>query len=102
MRVPLSGIVTGFRVRQSGTTKDKSYYGFLDVLQPGDKDYDSSLIHVLVDNEELITYFLTHYSSGNLRYIDVLVHQVENGREKVWMLISVFNMKKETEEVLND
>lgn len=102
MRVPLSGIVTGFRIRQSGTTKDKSYYGFLDIVQCGDKDYDSTLTHVLVDQEELITYFLTYYSTGDLRYIDVLVHQVENGREKIWTLISVFNMKEDTEEVFHD
>lgn len=95
MRVPLSGILTGFRIRQSGSSKDTSEYGYLDILQQGDKNYDSSLTHVVVQDTDQITYFLQHYSTGSLRWVDLLCHQVQNGREMVWLLIKIYNMQED-------
>lgn len=77
--------------------KDKSEYGYLDVLQLGDKNYDSTLTHVVIDNLDLIKYFLTHYSDGQLRRVDLLVHQIVDGREKVWLLIKVFDLGEKVE-----
>jgi len=99
MRVPLSGILTGFRIRESGTTKDRSEYGYLDILQTGNKDFDSSLTHVVVQDADLISYFLTHYSSGQLHWIDLLCHQVRSGKDDVWLLIKVFKMMDDPIEV---
>lgn len=99
MRVPLSGILTGFRIRESGTTKDRSEYGYLDILQTGNKDFDSSLTHVVVQDTDLISYFLTHYHSGQLHWIDLLCHQVRSGKEDVWLLIKVYKMFDEAIEV---
>lgn len=97
MRVPLSGICTGFRIRQSGSVKDKSEYGYLDVLQLGDKKFDSTLTHVVIDDAELIQYFLTYYADGQLRKINLLVHQIPDGREKIWYLIKVFDLNDKLE-----
>lgn len=90
MRAPLSGIVSGFRIRQSGTAKDMSEYGYIDLLQPGDKNYDSSLTHIVVQDTDLITFMLQHYSSGQLRWINMLCHQIPNGRELIWLLKKIY------------
>lgn len=100
MRAPLSGIVTGFRIRETGTLKDRSEYGFLDLLQPGDKTYDSSLTHIVVQDVDLITYMLEHYSNGQLRWIDTLCQQIPNGREQAWLMIKVLEFNEEIIEVL--
>lgn len=95
MRVPLSGICTGFRIRTSGSVKDKSEYGFLDIIQPGTKDFDTTLTQVIVSDVEHINYFLTHYSSGKLKRISVLIHKVENSKELLWQLIDIYNLDRE-------
>lgn len=94
MRVPISGIVTGFRLRK-GTTKDAGDFGILDILQAGDKDFDSSLIFVYVQDVEMIDYLLTNYASGTLRWIDAYCQQVQSGRELVWILKKIFSLRKE-------
>lgn len=99
MRVPISGILSGFRIRQSGTAKDLSEYGYLDILQPGNKDFDSSLTFVVAQDRKVIEYFLQNYKSGQLHWIDLLCHQVRSGREDIWLLIKVFGMQEEEEPI---
>lgn len=99
LKVPISGIVTGFRIRKSTSAKDGSDYGLLDILQPGDKDYDSSLTFLYVQDIEIIDFLLRHYSNGQMRWIDTYCIQVPNGREMVWMLKRIFNLNKELIEI---
>lgn len=94
MRVPISGICTGFRIIK-GHGKDASDYAKLDILQVGDKNYDSALIFVFVQDIEQIEYLLTHYSSGTLKWIDIFCIQIQDGREKVWLLKEIFHISKE-------
>jgi hypothetical protein len=91
VRAPINGIVTGFRIRK-GTTKDSSDYGLLDILQPGDKDYDSSLTFIYVQETDFIAHLLTNYSSGQLRFIKTFCIQVPNGREHIWILKKILSL----------
>lgn len=93
MRAPISGIVTGFRMHKGGNKE--ADYGELDILQVGDSRLASSLTFVFVDDFELITYLLAEYASGTLRLIDVYCYEVQQGREKVWMLDRIFNIDRE-------
>jgi hypothetical protein len=97
MRIPLSGIVTGFRI---GKTKD-SDFAQLDILQVGTKEYMSNLTFVYVEQTEHIDYLLTNYISGQLRWINVYVVQIQQGRETIWLLKDIFDLSKETLEVIN-
>jgi hypothetical protein len=97
MRVPISGIVTGFRIH-SGNNK-QSDIGQLDILQVGTKDFPSSLIHVYVQDVRLLEYLLTHYSNGDLRWIDTYCVQTVDGRDKIWLLLKILSFSEEMIEV---
>jgi len=91
MRAPISGIVTGYRVKKGGAKE--SDYGELDVLQVGDSRLASSLTFVYVEDFELMTYLLAEYSSGTLRWIDLYCYQIQQGRELVWILDKIFGFE---------
>lgn len=91
MRTPISGIVTGFRIKK-GTGKDASDYGLLDIVQCGDKTHDTSLIFVYVQEIEHIQYLLENYSNGSLKWIDIYAVQILNGRELIWMLEDIYEI----------
>lgn len=93
MRAPISGIVTGFRMKK-GSAKETDY-GELDILQVGDSKHSSSLIYVFVEDFELIRFLLANYSSGSLRWIDLYCYQLPQGREMVWVLEKIFGFEPE-------
>lgn len=94
MKAPIIGICCGFRVRTADTKKD-SDFAVIDVLQPGDVNYDSTLVQVFCDQPDQIEYFLSHYSSGQLRWIELYCVQIQQGREKVWYLQDVLMFSDE-------
>lgn len=97
MRVPLTGICTGFRVRSGGKTS--SDYGELDIIQVGTKDHQTALTIVYVKENELLEYLLKHYSSGQLKWISVLIYSETSGRETLWMLQKVFDLDESEIEI---
>lgn len=97
MRAPISGIVTGFRMKK-GVSKEPDY-GELDIIQPGDSKLASSLTFVYVEDFELVRYLLEEYSSGSLRWIDLYCYQIPQGRELVWVLEKIYGFEKETIQV---
>lgn len=92
MRFPLSGIVTGFRVRKDSKGSD---FAQLDIVQPGTKDFESSLTFVYVDQVDFIQFLLEHYSNGHLRMIHVYVAQVQQGRETLLVLQEIYELSNE-------
>lgn len=98
MRVPISGICTGFRViKASG--KETSDFGKIFIIQPADKDHDAVLITVFVQDIQLLEYILMNYSSGDFRWIDVYASQIPNGKDQVWILEKIFNLDNRSIEV---
>lgn len=98
MRVPISGICTGFRmIEGNGKTSD---YGQLDILQVGTKDFPSDLTLVYVQKIEHLEFLLSNYKNGELKWINVFCNHEIDGREKVWVLLNIFSLSEEIIEVI--
>lgn len=92
MRCPISGILLGFRIIKG--SKLESDFGKLFIAQACDKDHDAVLVTVFIQDTELLTELLTNYTNGQLRWIDTFCNQVQDGREKVWLLERIFEINK--------
>lgn len=93
MRVPFVGIVTGLRFIEGD--KKTSDFGELDVIQVGTKDTRTTLVHLHVQDLELLEYLLANYSNGNLKWICCLIRKVTFAREEIWMLEKVLDLENE-------
>lgn len=100
LRVPFVGIVTGLRFIEGD--KKTSDFGELDVIQVGTKDHRTSLIHLHVQDMELLEYLLSNYSSGKLKWISCIIRKMSFGREEVWTLEKVLNLEDEELNVDNE
>lgn len=92
MRFPLSGIVTGFRVRKDSKGSD---FAQLDIVQAGTKNFESSLTFVYVDRVDFMEFLLENYSNGHLKMINVYVAQVQQGRETLLVLQEIYELSQD-------
>jgi hypothetical protein len=99
MRVPISGIVTGFRIKRAAG-KNETDVGVIDVLQPGDKTFESALIFIYVHDVEYIQFMLENYADGSLRWINTYCAEMSMGREKAFFLIKILDMSARPLKVL--
>lgn len=92
MNVAISGILCGFRV---SSTKDGDV-AEIDVLQPGSKDFKSSLTHIFVDDLESIEQFLNYSKNGIMRWCDLVIVQVPQGKtSEIWVLRKIIGIYDE-------
>lgn len=97
MKVPICGICCGFRIKEGGKNSD---YAVMDILQAGDKNYDSSLISVYIDQIDIIEKLLQTYSDGQLRWFEGYCIQIPQGRDLIWLLQDLFTFSSSELEVI--
>lgn len=91
MRFLINGLLVGFRVRQGG--KQSSDYGVLDLLQVGDKDRDSVLKQIIIQDLEVLQFFLESFSDGQFRWLDLLVVEQLAGKEYVLFVEKIVDFR---------
>lgn len=91
-RVAVSGYITGVRQKEN---KEGKPYGIVDLLQFGDSQSDSELIHLIVYEPALIREVTSAYSFGQARpssFIANIISREKSGT--MWVVQQVIDIRE--------